>query len=768
MTEREPEKRPKRPPRQIKAASQILEREAQRIVRKFAARIAPEPLEQIRASAARASDRRAAADWASLEVITEELDELLHQHASFARKSALRETLENVGVAVMVALALRSCVYEPFKIPSGSMMPTLRAGDHIFVNKFVYGVQIPFTNTVVGESLGAIRRGDVVVFRYPIDENEDFIKRVIGLPGDTIRVDGEKVAIRRAGDADFEELALRRLDDERCTDETGTKPITGCAHFEETLDGRTHVVRYMSGDPRLGVQRRQGEWTVPDGHLLVMGDNRNQSHDSLAWTRQVEAVAADGLLTLKDLRDLTAERLFTLQRPEDAARQDPAFDRITYVADHRAEPRDLELEIWRDPTLGAEAVFAAHAAAQGGAPASIAALVEATPRYATGAGAGRPRERLLELSAAITALSLAEDPIRRDALVHLGDAKAVLRLRCGLAACREPIDLIERLAAIVEAFDHDHEQDARQLLEGERGIRYSNHWTSRSSDRFVERRFARSPGAADDPAARVRLRIWRDPDEGVAAVRDAALWALAGDPARAVAAPDLGADAWITSDERRHAAVVADPSGVVFALECGRQRCSSASDVQALAAAIAAKTPTVAKDRRALEGLLAPSDLGSGWRDLPIEARTRHEYDRTRMEGTERTITHSVELSVWRRPAQGLDAAVAELARVYPGVEEDASVQPGGRYAALSDRHALVFAVPSSDAVIQLECRRGLCDGRDTATALGRRIADKARDAGNFVDPSAERASPFVPRGHVKGRADRIWLPLRRFWLPIQ
>ena len=75
----------------------------------------------------------------------------------------MRETLENIGIAVLIALGLRSCFYEPFKIPSSSMMPTLRTGDHIFVNKFTYGIQIPFTSTVVGQSLGEIERGDVVV-----------------------------------------------------------------------------------------------------------------------------------------------------------------------------------------------------------------------------------------------------------------------------------------------------------------------------------------------------------------------------------------------------------------------------------------------------------------------------------------------------------------------------------------------------------------------------------------------------------------------------
>ena len=127
----------------MKSAARVLQKEARRILRKQGNRIALEPAEAIRASVAVIDTQRTAEDWDKLEDEAERLDELLHQHASFACKSAVRETLENILIAVMVALGLRSCFYEPFKIPSSSMMPTLRAGDHIFVNKFVYGPKLP-------------------------------------------------------------------------------------------------------------------------------------------------------------------------------------------------------------------------------------------------------------------------------------------------------------------------------------------------------------------------------------------------------------------------------------------------------------------------------------------------------------------------------------------------------------------------------------------------------------------------------------------------
>jgi signal peptidase I len=174
----------------VRAAARILQKEARKILKRHKQRIAAEPSEAIAACIGAIDTLRAKDDLPGLEEEAERLDELLHQHASFARKSALRETLENIGIAVLIALGLRACFYEPFKIPSGSMMPTLRKGDHIFVNKFAYGIQIPFTSTVVGQSLGDIEHGDVIVFRFPLDPSEDFIKRVIGLPGDEVKVVG--------------------------------------------------------------------------------------------------------------------------------------------------------------------------------------------------------------------------------------------------------------------------------------------------------------------------------------------------------------------------------------------------------------------------------------------------------------------------------------------------------------------------------------------------------------------------------------------------
>ena len=767
-----PKKR--RSPSSVKAAASLLAKEATKILKKHAARIAPEPAEAIRTSADAVLRHRDAKAWELCEDEAERLDELLHQHAAFARKSPLRETLENVGVAVLVALALRSCLYEPFKIPSGSMMPTLLAGDHIFVNKFIYGIQIPFTTTVVGQGLGQIARGDVVVFRYPIDESEDFIKRVIGLPGDTIRVDGNKVSLRRAGAETFEELPRNKLPD-KCRDETGAQQVPHCELFEETLDGHTYVVRYKTNlDSRLG-QRRVGEWTVPEGHLLVMGDNRNESHDSLAWTKQVEAVAADGLVTVKDLRDLTPEKLFSLARPDDvAARGDPSFDHILYIADHASDKHGLQLEIWRRPVLGSESVYRALTHAQtAAAETSIAALVEGDARLADPASA-RLRGRILKQGELVTALSVASGEVAHDVVIRVGDDDGVLRLRCGVAVCFDSGRLAERIVEVVARWSKDHAQDARQRLDGDASIRYSPHWTSRgpSGEKFVERRFTKSGGEAASLAGVVRLRAWRAADEGEEFVREAALAALGSSRQSATQILDeFGDDAWLATDEHRFSIVRADQRGqLVFSLECGRQRCASERDALALARVVEGHAPDAVKERARLADLLTAADV-PGFKELPaLPLAERYEYDRLRLDATIRDVGYSLGAWVWLRPPEGLGAKVEALRAKIEGARIDESFAAGAVVGAASDGHGtqVVFAVPETEAVVRLQCSSGLCPSEDIVRAIAQRTRLKARDAAAFIDPAAERPYPYVPRGNVKGRAERIWLPLSRFWLKVR
>jgi signal peptidase I len=196
--------------------------------------------------------------------------------ASLRRRPAWRDSLESVVFAVVVALTLRAFVFEAFKIPSGSMIPTLEIGDQIWVNKFIFGLRIPFT-TIRLVKWATPKRGDVIVFVCPEPPNEDYIKRVVGLPGDQVQVvdgvlhiNGERMPQRALGPASFTDR-----------DGAGWHPLQ-MNRFEETLGDHTFTTLQ---DPRAygGGSRYSQPFTVPSEHVFVMGDNRDHSHDSRVW-----------------------------------------------------------------------------------------------------------------------------------------------------------------------------------------------------------------------------------------------------------------------------------------------------------------------------------------------------------------------------------------------------------------------------------------------------------------------------------------------------
>lgn len=200
-------------------------------------------------------------------------------------KKKFLETVESIGIALLIALAIRAFVIEPFKIPSPSMVPTLLVGDQIFVNKFVYGLRIPFTKKRFWEGRGP-KRGEVVIFLYPQDERLDYIKRVVGLPGDTVRVEGEKVYVN---DRLVNKKPLRFRGDPNHSNRVFVHPARPYpkltlfpewetfTFYQEQLDGHPHLVQHDL------FYYSERTFVVPPGHYFVMGDNRDHSADSREW-----------------------------------------------------------------------------------------------------------------------------------------------------------------------------------------------------------------------------------------------------------------------------------------------------------------------------------------------------------------------------------------------------------------------------------------------------------------------------------------------------
>jgi signal peptidase I len=163
-------------------------------------------------------------------------------------KSVFREYFEAICVAILLALFIRTFVVQAFKIPSGSMLPTLLIGDHLLVNKFIYGIRVPFTGQIL-IPIKSPSRGDVVVFRFPKDRTIDYIKRVIGTPGDTIEIKNKKIF------------------------------INGEPFKDPHAQFGSSAVLSANASPRDNL----GPIVVPEQRIFVMGDNRDNSYDSRFW-----------------------------------------------------------------------------------------------------------------------------------------------------------------------------------------------------------------------------------------------------------------------------------------------------------------------------------------------------------------------------------------------------------------------------------------------------------------------------------------------------
>ncbi len=204
--------------------------------------------------------------------------------ATLLRQPAWVEYTGSFFPVILLVFCLRSFLYEPFKIPSSSMLPTLLVGDLILVNKFTYGIRLPVINKKIIE-INQPQRGDVMVFKYPKDMSLDYIKRVIGVPGDKIRYKNKRLTVNG------EELSYQELPD--FLDE---ERLTYARHYEENLTGVKHQIlnderapTYVPGlhefpNSELCSYDLEGfSCTVPAGNYFMMGDNRDNSADSRYW-----------------------------------------------------------------------------------------------------------------------------------------------------------------------------------------------------------------------------------------------------------------------------------------------------------------------------------------------------------------------------------------------------------------------------------------------------------------------------------------------------
>ncbi|MDC0707009.1 signal peptidase I [Stigmatella sp. ncwal1] len=260
--------------RKLRAEARELNLEAQRISQRFPDKVSAQAAERIAEQALRLEEASLAGDVLRMEKEVKALDALQEEHLGPYRKQSGWDTFSGFAKALTVALLIRTIFIEPYRIPSGSMLPTLEIGDQVFVNKFIYGVRIPFINKVPFQIVRPPARGDVIVFNNPLMPDKDFIKRIVGIPGDRVEILRQVIHIngvpqpRTLVSRDF---VVHNQTGSQWADET-------LVLYHEDLGGVVHAALddpYRSTD-----EMDRGPFIVPEGQVFVMGDNRDNSSDS--------------------------------------------------------------------------------------------------------------------------------------------------------------------------------------------------------------------------------------------------------------------------------------------------------------------------------------------------------------------------------------------------------------------------------------------------------------------------------------------------------